>query len=59
MITSSRPLNHAAMATKPQYIVKEDGKNADEAINIPLLGTKNINVKNATLHPNIFFIALK
>ena len=47
------------MATKPQYIVKEDGKNADEAINIPLLGTKNINVKNATLYPNFFFIALK
>ena len=56
--TCSFPLSHAATAIIPVYMVKEDGRNAVDAMNIPLLGAKNSRVRRATFDPYLLLMAL-
>ena len=56
--TCSLSSNQVAIANIPQYIAKEDGKNAVEDMNIPLLGIINNRVSKPTLAPSLFLIDL-
>lgn len=47
------------MATMRQYMAKDEGRNAVDDINIPLLGIKKNKVSNPSFEPSLFLIALE
>ena len=58
MANGGKSWNQPVMATKVVYMQKEEGRNAADEQNIPVLRTRKANIRRPTCKPNFLHTAL-